>query len=99
MAEDYYKALGAYTHHLNEALKKGNEFRRVAYDIRHIAERVTSANYPFSEHSLPPVIDGNKLSSLTKELIRLNEEIESHIKEANLYAKEAKKDELQRKDY
>jgi len=97
--EEYYKALGIYTHHLNEVLEKGNEFRTLAIEIKHIVDRVVSSNYPYSEHNLPPTIDDNKLQNLTNKLINLNQEIDKHIKEANLYAKEAKKNELQRKDY
>jgi len=99
MAEEYYKALGVYTHHLNEALKKGEKYRSVAMSIRHIAERIISANYPYSEYHLPPQINNNELSNLSKELTTLNEEIEQHIKEANIYAKDANKEELKRKDF
>jgi len=99
MADEYYKALGAYTHHLNEALKKGNEYRSIASDVKLMAERVTATPQPYTEYNLPPAIDGNKLLSLSKELVRLNDEIDHHINEANLYAKEAKKETLERKKF
>jgi len=99
MSEKYYEALGRYTHHLQVALKLGNEFRSAATELEHICKNITSAFYPYSENALPPKTDSYKILELSEKLAKLNDEIEKNIKEANLYAKEANKRELERKDF
>ena len=96
--QEYYTSLGMYTHHLQEALKKGNEFRNLAIDIERIIKRITTAFYPFDEYNLPPKIDSNELLQLVNQLVKLNDEIETHIQEANISAEKANKQKLKKKD-
>ena len=99
MSEEYYTSLGIYTHHLQELLQCGDELRSTAFKIETIVKTITTANYPFTEHNLPPKIDGDELLKLTDKLIKLNNEIEEHRTKANIHAKRANKKELERKDF
>ena len=95
--ETYLKALGAYAHHLNEAITHANAYRSLAFDLKHTAERITAAEYPYSEYHLPPAVQNGTLTETIRKLTELNDAIDHHINEANLHAEEAGKHKLKRK--
>ncbi len=96
--ETYFKALGTYTHYLEKARKTSSDFRRKLRELRAIVEKIVTNDYPFSAQHLPPSIESEKFIALTKEIAKLNDEIEAYINSANQYAQKANRQTINREN-